>query len=104
MHSATYNEAVQWQRAWEVANAAAKLLRSEFGATSVVAFGSIAHRAWFGPRSDIDLAVQGVPGHLFYRAVAAVTGLSPDFSIDLVDQANCTPAIRRAIETEGITL
>ena len=46
----------------------ARLLREEFGATRVVAFGSLAHGAWFGPRSDIDLAVEGIPPQVFWRA------------------------------------
>lgn len=46
----------RWEQAWEVARAAARLLREQLGATRVVVFGSLAHRAWFTPWSDIDLA------------------------------------------------
>jgi uncharacterized protein len=55
--------------AWDLAHRAARLLREEFGATRVVAFGSLAHGAWFEPRSDIDLAVEGIPVEAFWRAV-----------------------------------
>ena len=96
--------AERWERAWEVAHIAARLLRERFGAVRVVAFGSLAHRAWFGPWSDIDLAAWGLPPDRFYRAVAAVTGLSPDFEVDLVDPEGCRPAVRRSIEREGIDL
>jgi hypothetical protein len=34
----------RWERAWRVAQAAAALLREQFGATRVVAFGSLVHR------------------------------------------------------------
>jgi len=94
----------RWERAWEVAHIAARLLRERFGAARVVTFGSLAHRTWFGPWSDIDLAAWGVPADRFYRPVAAVTGVSPDFEVDLVDPEGCRPAVRRFIEREGIDL
>jgi predicted nucleotidyltransferase len=94
----------RWERAWEVARAAADLLRYEFGATRVVVFGSLARRAWFTPWSDVDLAAWGLPPDAFYRAVASVTGISPDFKVDLVAPEDCRPALRQAIEQEGVNL
>jgi len=94
----------RWERAWDVARAAARLLCEGFGATRVVAFGSLAHRAWFSPWSDVDLAAWGIPADPFYRAVAAVTGVSPDFQVDLVGPKDCRPSVRRFIEREGIEL
>jgi hypothetical protein len=49
----------RWERAWQVAPTAADMLRHQFGATQVVAFGSLARRDWFSPWSDIDLAAWG---------------------------------------------
>ena len=66
----------RWERAWEQARIAARLLREKFGVTRVVAFGSLAHRDWFSPWSDIDLAAWEIPVDQFYRAVAVVTGIS----------------------------
>jgi predicted nucleotidyltransferase len=94
----------RWQQAWRVARRAAKLLRRDFGATRVVVFGSLAHRAWFTPWSDIDLAAWDIPAARFYSAVAAVTGLSPAFKVDLVDPESCQPALRQALDREGIEL
>ena len=94
----------RWEQAREVARAAARLLREGFGATRIVAFGSLAHRAWFSLWSDIDLAAWGIPDDRFYRAVAAVTGVSPDFQVDLVDPEGCRLSVRRFIEREGIEL
>jgi len=65
----------RWELAWDVARTAATLLREEFGAGRVVVFGSLTHRAWFTPWSDIDLAAWGIAPDAFYRAVALVTGL-----------------------------
>ncbi|MBZ0169694.1 hypothetical protein MELA_01123 [Candidatus Methylomirabilis lanthanidiphila] len=91
-------------QAWEIACRAARLLRERFGATRVVIFGSLAHRTRFHPWSDIDLAAWGIPAAQFYRAVAAVTGLTPDFEVSLVDPEGCRPAVQESIEREGVDL
>jgi predicted nucleotidyltransferase len=92
------------QQAWRVARQAAQLLRDEYGAHKVVVFGSLAHDAWFTPWSDIDLAAWGIPPERYYGAVAAVTGLSPAFQVDLVDPNSCRASLRAALEREGIEL
>jgi len=92
------------KHALEVARTIARLLREEFGATRVVAFGSLTDDAWFGARSDIDLAAWGIPDDQFYRAVATATGLSPVFEVDLVDAASCRRGVHEAIERDGIEL
>ncbi|MEW6233394.1 MAG: nucleotidyltransferase domain-containing protein [Chloroflexota bacterium] len=91
-------------RAWLLAREVARLLRQQFGATRVMVFGSLAHRMWFSPWSDIDMAAWGIPSTEFYRAVATVTGLQADFEVNLVDPTDCHPALRQAIEQEGIDL
>jgi predicted nucleotidyltransferase len=91
-------------RAWETARTAADLLRRRFGATHVVVFGSLAHDEWFTRCSDIDLAASGIPPDAFFRAVAAVTGLSAEFKVDLVDPQDCRPALRQVIEREGVAV
>jgi predicted nucleotidyltransferase len=96
--------AARWSRAWEVARTAAQLLREKFGAMRVVVFGSLAHRASFSPWSDVDLAAWGIPVDQYYRAVAAVTGMTSDLGIDLVDPNDCRPRLREVIEREGIDL
>lgn len=95
---------VRWEKAWKVAKIAAQLLRERFGATRVVAFGSLTHRAWFTSWSDIDLAAWGIPPDTFYRAVAVVTGLSPEFEVDLVAMEDCRAALRQVIVREGVEL
>ena len=94
----------RWERAWNVAQTAAEVLRRRFGATRVVAFGSLARRDWFTPWSDIDLAAWGIPPDSFYRAVAVVTGISSEFKVDVVAPEDCQPDLRQAIEQEGIGL
>ena len=92
------------RQAWEVALRAARILREEFGASRVVAFGSLVEKSGFTRWSDIDLGAWGVACDRFYSAVAAVTGLSADFKVDLIDPESCRPTVRQALEREGVVL
>lgn len=97
-------EAGRNQQAWQVARQAAHLLRQKFRARRVVLFGSLAQPAEFTRWSDIDLVAWGIPGDRFYAAVAAVTGLSPDFKVDLIDPDTCRPGLMAVIERDGVEL
>jgi predicted nucleotidyltransferase len=96
--------AARWTHAWEVARAAAQLLREKFGARRVVVFGSLAHRAWFTPWSDVDLAAWGIAPDKYFKAVAAMMDVSSDFEVQLVDVECCFPKVREAIEEQGMDL
>jgi predicted nucleotidyltransferase len=82
----------------------ASLLKEQYGATRVVLFGSLAHDAWFTPRSDIDICAEGIPVDRFFRAESELQEDSEGFKIDLVDPAECPPELLRRIEQEGIDL
>jgi len=92
------------RRASLTAHKAAELLRTEFGAKEILVFGSLARRKGFTPWSDIDIAARGIPALRFFEAVGAVTGLSAEFKIDLVDLETCTSSMKEMIETEGKAL
>jgi len=92
----------RYQDAWQLAMRAASLLKESFSAKKVVVFGSLAKHSLFTRWSDVDLATWGIPDDQFYAAVGAVTGLTTDFKVDLVDAAACRESLRKAIETEGI--
>lgn len=92
------------ERAWAVARQAAQLLREQFGATRVVVFGSLARANAFTLWSDVDLAAWGIRPEDTFRAVAALIGFDPEIQVNLVDVAACRPAVREAIEREGIDL
>ncbi len=92
------------RKALELAKRASLLLRQSYGAKRVVLFGSLAKANAFRARSDIDLAVWGIAPDIFYSAVAAVTGLSPDFKIDLVEPDTCREAMRTYIQEHGIEI
>jgi predicted nucleotidyltransferase len=93
---------LRYKKAWKLAGEAATLLKERFGARKVVVFGSLTDRSRFKRSSDIDLAAWGIPDEHFYAAVGAVTGLSAEFKVDLVDAMECPERIRRSIESEGI--
>jgi uncharacterized protein len=92
------------QVAWSIARRAAHLLREEFGATRVIAFGSLAHGAWFGPRSDIDLAAEGIPAHIFWRAWCALDRLDSTVDIDLIAIESAPDRLRDEIMQQGVPL
>ena len=92
------------QLAWAVARQAASLLRESFGASRVIAFGSLVHGAWFGAHSDIDLAVEGVLPAAFWRAWAALDRIDPSFEIDLVALESASEQLRAEIMDHGVVL
>ena len=92
------------QAAWSMARRAAHLLQEEFGATRVIAFGSLAHGAWFGVRSDIDLAAEGIPAEAFWRAWCALDRLDPTVDIDLVAIESAPERLRDEITQQGVAL
>ena len=96
--------AARRDRGWTVARRAADLLRRQFGATRVLAFGSLARARAFHARSDVDLAVWGLPPESYLRAVAAVNDLPEAFGVDLVEAERCGRALLESIEREGVEL
>lgn len=92
------------EKALIVAKEASSLLKKEFKATRVVIFGSIASEEYFHALSDIDLAAWGIPCDRFYAAVAAVTGLSAVFKIDLVEVDSCRKVIKESILKQGVEI
>jgi predicted nucleotidyltransferase len=92
--------------AWTVARVAAEMLKRRFGATRVVAFGSLARETVFTQWSDIDLAVWGIAPEEYYRAAGAAMdiGLEDGIRVDVVDPGDCGPQFLVDIEEEGIEL
>lgn len=91
------------QAAWGVAHQAARWLKEKRGATRVIAFGSLAHGAWFHARSDIDLAVEGISSDVFFPAWAALDHLDSRFEINLVRYESAPAPLRENIDA-GIEL
>ena len=94
-HSRDQDLILRRDRAWEVARKTATMLKERFGAARVLVFGSLAHGAWFTPRSDIDLCVDGIPVEKFFHAEADVEAMASGFKIDLVDLRECSSELLR---------
>jgi predicted nucleotidyltransferase len=93
----------QEQRGWEVARQAAQILKSRWGASKVVLFGSMLDAKKVHTRSDIDLAVWGLSPDDYFRTLAELLDLDPEFAIDLVEIEQAKPHIQSAIQA-GIEL
>jgi len=91
------------KKAWEVARAAAALLKSRYHATRVAAFGSLTQAERFHPWSDVDLAVWGIAPDDYFEAVARVLDVGGEIKVDLIMAERCKPYLREAIE-QGVEL
>jgi uncharacterized protein len=88
----------------EISLKVAGMLKEKYGASHVVLFGSLAHSAWFTPRSDIDLYSEGIPVSAFFKAEADAQEISQGFKIDLVDSGDCPPEMIAKIKQDGVEL
>ena len=64
------------------------LLKKKYGARRVVLFGSLAHKAWFTPRSDIDICAEGIPVDRFFQAESEIQEISGGFKLILLTRGN----------------
>lgn len=87
-----------------MAEQAAAILKEQFGAQRVILFGSVAHGQWFGLKSDIDLAAEGIPASDFWRAWCTLDEIHPDFEINLVAIESASTSLRETLDHEGVEL
>ena len=95
------DRAARWERAWEKARLAAKLLKQDFAATRVVVFGSLLRPGDFGRWSDVDIAAWGIVPEDTFRAMGAVMDLGKDIEMNLVDVNTCRESLLAVVEREG---
>jgi uncharacterized protein len=89
------------KKAREVAARAASLLKDEFGVKKVVALGSLVQPHLFHSHSDVDLAVWGLTGRKYYRAVGLLQSLDPEIQVDLIAFEQASSSIQETILREG---
>jgi uncharacterized protein len=94
----------RYRKALSLAKQAADLLRTTFCAEKVVLFGSVAQEELFHSRADIDLAVWGLPGNLYFIAVGQLQALDPEISIDLILFEEARESLQRTILKHGIKI
>lgn len=97
-------QVVRQQKAWALAYQAAKVLKNDFGAEQVIAFGSLVREGLFDRHSDIDLAVTGLAAHSYCRAYVMAWQAVGDFALDLIELEYCPPNIRESILQAGVVL
>jgi len=92
------------QHALNVAREIAAVLKRNFSAQRVILFGSVLSSERFHSRSDIDIAVAGIPSKKFFAAYGHVLDIAKQFNLDLIDLNACRPTLSATIEAEGIEL
>lgn len=89
----------------EVARACAQRLVQDFGARKVYLFGSLLEGGLAHDRSDIDLAVEGLEGKLYFKVLRDVWRLLPaGVELDLVLLEQAWPGLAERVRTEGVLL
>jgi len=79
--------------------AAADLVRTRYGVTDVVLFGSLA-TGTFTDRSDVDIAVRGLDPASYFAALADLMALVAG-PVDLVRLEQAPASLRDRISNEG---
>ncbi len=84
------------ERALQLAQQCAAMLRERFGARRVIIFGSLVDPAMWHERSDVDLAVEGLSAEQFWKAYGACHDLlaSNQFGFDLVELESAPARLR----------
>ncbi len=88
------------ERAYQDAHALANILYTKYSATNVYLFGSLLEKERFNENSDIDLAVEGLQGSIFFEAVGELL-LRTKFPLNLIPLKNCPESLRKKIITTG---
>jgi uncharacterized protein len=96
--------AARREKAWAIAQQIVAFLRENYQPARIVIFGSLVHPELFHLRSDIDIAVEGIPWPAYLRAWNEVEELFPEFKVDLIDAGIVSPELREMIEREGQAL
>ncbi len=91
-------------QAWESCRVGAARLKAEFGATRVVAFGSLTGSSTFHDRSDLDIAAWGVPLRDYLDALGMLMDVASTFEVDFVRVEEASPSLRARLEAEGVDL
>jgi predicted nucleotidyltransferase len=96
---------IRAQHLREIAHACARRLVQDFGASKVYLFGSLLEEDLVHDRSDIDLAVEGLEGKLYFKALREVWALLPaGVELDLVLLERAWPGLAERVRREGVLL
>ena len=89
----------------QAARDCARCLVRDFGAKKVYLFGSLLDGSLVHNRSDIDLAVEGLDGGAYFKALRDLGTLLPDgIELDLVPLEDAWPELAERVRMEGALL
>ena len=91
------NQKHRRNHARHVARRLASWLKERHGVRRVILFGSMAEDAPLGPRSDIDLAVEGLEKDRYFEAVGRIQSKATPFSVDLVRVEDAPGSLKQVI-------
>jgi len=90
------------EKALEAAKACAAALKERFGAREVHIVGSLAGQGPWHSRSDIDLAVGGLPPEKYMQAYSALADMLPEgMDLDLISLENVPPEVASRFRGES---
>ena len=79
-------------------------LKARFGVRRVLVFGSLVKAEWFGPDSDVDLAVEGLAPEDFWEAWRVAEEIIAERPVDLVEIETAKESVSQAIHRYGVEL
>ena len=92
-----------WEQATQDADRIIALIVREFRPARIYQWGSIVHPEHFAEYSDIDIAVEGLPGGAaeYFRLLAEAEELT-SFPLDIVELEHIEPEFAELIRTYGV--
>ena len=79
-------------------------LKQRFKVQRVILFGALAHKAWYRPDADVDLAVEGLNSQDYWKAWRLAEEIIDDRLVELIDIETASEPLQRAIQRTGIAL
>lgn len=97
-----FNRLIRMSELQEKAAKCTSYLIQKYHVKRVYLFGSLVHDRLFHDRSDIDLAVEGLPSSVYFSAVTALWEIDPpDASVDLIPLEDIDESFKDRIIIEG---
>ncbi len=84
----------RFAKALTVLKKAVDVLIREYHVRKIILIGSLTDKERFGPHSDIDLCVEGIPHKQYFKAVGELLVLSDEFDIDIIPLEDATPEMK----------
>ena len=100
----TPEEAQEREQLLERVKQAVVELKKQYAIHRVVLFGSLAHRAWYLPSSDVDLAVEGLDPGSYWKAWKLAEDIIATHPVVLIDIDTARESLQQAMERNGIAL